>query len=133
MDKKPYDNKLGDHGPALAGLATIFYNPEAYKVLPYRNNFNMKREYVLTGFFIPAYHMVWNKMDHRGFCSEAAGREYYDKERMRKSKDAQALMAFKSEFCYFPEEALIREGSNRFDAEKIAEQITNIELHKTVE
>mgnify|MGYP003306066368 CR=1 FL=1 len=47
---------------------------------------------------------------------------------MRKSKDAQALMAFKSEFCYFPEEALIREGSNRFDAEKIAEQITNIEL-----
>lgn len=123
----------GDHGPALAGLATIFYNPEAYKVLPYRNNFNMKREYVLTGFFIPAYHMVWNKMDHRGFCSETAGREYYDKERMRKSKDAQALMAFKSEFCYFPEEALIREGSNRFDAEKIAEQITNIELHKTVE
>ena len=126
-------NTGGDHGPALAGLATIFYNPEAYKVLPYRNNFNMKREYVLTGFFIPAYHMVWNKMDHRGFCSESAGREYYDKERMRKSKDAQALMAFKSEFCYFPEEALIREGSNRFDAEKIAEQITNIELHKTVE
>lgn len=123
----------GDHGPALAGLSTIFYNPEAYKVLPYKNNYNMKREVVYTGFFIPAYHMVWQKMDKRGFCSEESGREYYDKERMVRSKDPQALLLYKSEFCYYPEEALIREGSNRFDAEKIAEQITNIELHKTVE
>jgi hypothetical protein len=111
----------GDHGPALAGLSTIFYNPEAYKVLPYKNNYNMKREVVYTGFFIPAYHMVWQKMDKRGFCSEESGREYYDKERMIRSKDPQALLLYKSEFCYYPEEALIREGSNRFDAEKIAE------------
>jgi hypothetical protein len=65
--------------------------------------------------------MVWQKMDKRGFCSEESGREYYDKERMIRYKDPQALLLYKSEFCYYPEEALIREGSNRFDAEKIAD------------
>lgn len=41
-------------------------------------------------------------------------------------------MHFKSEFCFYPEEALIREGENRFDGEKLAEQLANIELHKLV-
>ena len=122
----------GDSGPALAGLASIFYDPKAFNVLPYKHTNNLQKEVVYTGFFIPAWAMVWQCMDHRGFCSEEKGRRYYDKNRLEKSNNAEALMIYKSEYCYVPEEALIREGNNRFDSEKLAEQLANIELHKIV-
>jgi hypothetical protein len=111
----------GDSGPALAGLASIFYDPKAFNVLPYKHTNNLQKEVVYTGFFIPAWAMVWQCMDHRGFCSEEKGRRYYDKNRLEKSNNAEALMIYKSEYCYVPEEALIREGNNRFDSEKLAE------------
>lgn len=125
-------NTGGDSGPALAGLASIFYDPKAFNVLPYKHTNNLQKEVVYTGFFIPAWAMVWQCMDHRGFCSEEKGRRYYDKNRLEKSNNAEALMIYKSEYCYVPEEALIREGNNRFDSEKLAEQLANIELHKIV-
>jgi hypothetical protein len=46
---------LGDQGPNLAGLEDIFRNPTSYNVLPYLNNHNETGDWVLTGFFIPAY------------------------------------------------------------------------------
>ena len=122
----------GDSGPQLAGLAEMFYSPEAYNVLPYKNSYNSKGDVVYTAFFIPAYAMLQQFMDARGVCDEKAGIEYYNNIRLKKSQNASALMHFKSEFCFYPEEALIREGENRFDGEKLAEQLANIELHKLV-
>lgn len=122
----------GDSGPQLAGLAEMFYSPEAYNVLPYKNSYNSKGDVVYTAFFIPAYAMLQQFMDARGVCDEQAGMEYYNNIRLKKSQNASALMHFKSEFCFYPEEALIREGENRFDGEKLAEQLANIELHKLV-
>ena len=53
--KSLYDNKLGDSGPNLAGLSSIFLNPKGYNILPYKHNYTKTGEYVETGFFIPAY------------------------------------------------------------------------------
>lgn len=120
----------GDSGPQLEGLANIFLNPTAYEVFPYKHNYNQKREYVYTGFFIPAYSMVVSLMDNRGFCDDSKGKFYYDQIRLKKADDSSALLTFQSEYCYYPEEALIREGESRFDTEKLAAQLTDIELHK---
>ena len=46
---------MGDKGPALEGLKSIYYNPEAYDVLPFRHCYTQTGEQALTGFFIPAF------------------------------------------------------------------------------
>jgi hypothetical protein len=77
--------------------------------------------------------MVTKFCDNRGVCDEIEAKQYYNTERLKKSNDPQNLLEYKSEYCFYPEEALIREGSNRFDSALLAEQIANIELHKLVE
>jgi hypothetical protein len=123
----------GDNGVQLAGLSGMFYNPTDYNFLPYRHNYTDNKQYVYTGFFIAAYTMYIPMCDSRGVCNEIDAKIYYNSERVKKSNDAKNLLEYKSEFCFTPEEALIRQGDNRFDTELLAEQIANIELHKTVE
>ena len=111
----------------------MFYDPVAFKGLPYKHNHTQSGEYVYTAFFIPAYTMHIASCDSRGVCNEIDAKIYYNSERVKKSGNAQNLLEYKSEYCFYPEEALIREGENRFDQVKISEQIANIELHKIVE
>lgn len=120
----------GDSGPQLAGLAKIFYNPEVFNVLPFKNTFNQKRETVYTAFFIPAYTVVSQFLDNRGVCNSEQAKEYYDKQRKNMASDPDTLLKYCSEYCFYPEEALIREGSNQFNTELLSEQSANIELHK---
>lgn len=122
----------GDHGVQLEGLADMFYNPKSYEILPFKNNYNQKKEVVYTAFFLPAYTMASQYLDSRGVCDEVSARIYYESMRVKKSDSAKTLLEYKSETCFYPEEALIREGESRFDMEKLAEQVANIELHKLV-
>ena len=111
----------------------MFYDPEGFKGLPYKHNHTQSGEYVYTAFFIPAYTMHIPSCDKRGVCDEISAKQYYNSQRISKSNNAQNLLEYKSEYCFYPEEALIREGENRFDQVKISEQIANIELHKIIE
>lgn len=122
----------GDTGPQLQALSDLFYNPITFNILPYKNNFNATKETVYTSFFMPAYTMLPDFMDSRGYCNEEEAINFYNKERMLRANDPQALLMYKAEFCFIPEEALIREGNNRFDSEKLSEQLANIQLHKLI-
>lgn len=123
----------GDQGPALAGLSSMYYNPESFNMLPYKNYHTRSGEPEFTAFFVPAYTMVTQFCDKRGVCDEIQAKQFYNTERLKKSNDPQNLLEYKSEYCFYAEEALIREGENRFDSVKLAEQIANIELHKLIE
>jgi len=123
----------GDEGSSLAGLASIFFNPKDYEVLPYKNNYNEKGEWVYTGFFVPAYAFVDDLTDDRGVTNEVLAKEYYEKLRKDKASNPENLLIYKSEYCFTPSDALLREGSNEFDAIRLSEQITNIDLLKNVE
>lgn len=123
----------GDSGPNLAGLSSMYYNPESFNMLPYKNYHTRSGEPEYTAFFVPAYSMVTQFCDKRGVCDEILSKQYYNTERLKKSNDAKNLLEYKSEYCFYAEEALIREGENRFDAVKLADQIANIELHKLIE
>jgi hypothetical protein len=43
------------------------------------------------------------------------------------------LITYCAEHCFCPEEALLRQGDNLFDAELVSEQLVNIRVHKSVE
>ena len=127
----------GDEGPALAGLKKMFYNPESYKILPYKNTYGQDKQVQFTGYFIPAYTMWFGDdeghmgFDERGVVNEEMARKYYEKE-FNAIKDPHLLTITKAEFCFTPEDAFILEGSNRFDQELLVEQLQAITLHKTV-
>ena len=128
----------GDSGPALAAMNKMFYNPEAYKILPYKNTYGQSGDVQFTGFFIPAYSMWFGDdkgtkgFDSRGVVNEEAAKEYFIKE-FSTVKDPHTLLISKAEFCFTPEDAFIMEGSNRFDQELLIDQYNAITLHKTVE
>lgn len=121
----------GDSGAKLEGLRTIFYNPEAFNVLPYKHKYSQTGDIVLTGFFLPAFSIVKGEyMDSRGYTNPEKGKEYYDIQRQRFLKSPKDLITFSAEFCYNPEEAFNLEGDNKFNKVNIAEQLTRIRALK---
>ena len=128
----------GENGAALAAMKKMFFNPETYKILPYKNTYSQNEQVQYTGFFIPAYTMWFGDddgnlgFDSRGVVYEDKAKEYFVKV-FNDTKDADALLITKAEFCFTPEDAFILEGSNRFDQELLIEQLQAITIHKTVE
>ena len=121
----------GDSGNKLEGLRTIYYDPTAFNVLPYRHNYSQTGEYVLTGFFLPAFSIVKGEyMDKRGYTNPIRGKEYYDKQRLRFSRSPKDLIVYSAEYCYNAEEAFSLEGDNKFNKVNIAEQLTQIRALK---
>ena len=122
----------GDHGKPLEGLKKIYYNPRAFKVLPYRHNYTQTGEYEETGFFIPYFVQSLREefMDHRGVCN-------IEKYKIELQKERDHLLAVPEEYykkcaerCWFAEEAFNLEGVNKFNKIKISEQLAEIRLHK---
>lgn len=120
----------GDSGAALAGLAEIFSNPEAFNVLPYKNNYTADGKVQFTGFFIPSYSFMLGSdfTDHRGVTDRAKARAWYEEQ--RKKKSGQALLEYCAEFCFTPSEALLRQGENIFDSLVLSDRLTQIRIHK---
>lgn len=120
----------GDQGPSLDGLSEMFYNPEEAGILPYKNTYTSDGTVQYTGFFIPSYTFMLGSefTDHRGVTNTKKAKEFY--ETTRKQKSGQALLEYCSEFCFTPEEALLRQGDNIFDAIALSDRITQIRVHK---
>lgn len=121
----------GDSGSKLEGLRTIFYDPNAFNVLPYKHHYSQTGDEVITGFFLPAFSIVKGEyMDSRGYTNPSRGKEYYDKQRSRFVNSPKDLITFSAEFCYNPEEAFNLEGDNKFNKVNIAEQLAQIRVLK---
>ena len=122
--------KLGDKGPALEGLKSIYYNPEAYDVLPFRHKYTQTGEEALTGFFIPAFAQVWDCLDHRGYCNQEKAKNKLQKARDKFLNDPEGLIQHCAEYCWNAEEAFNLEGDNKFNRILITDQLAEIRLHK---
>lgn len=127
-----------DMGPAVEGLKKMFYNPRGYTMLPFYNTSMANGEPQMTGYFIPSYSMWFGGedgevgFDERGVVDEERAKKYY-LDQWAQIDDPQSLLIKKSEYCFTPEDAFIMEGENRFDREKLADQLAAIEIHKIVE
>ena len=120
----------GDKGPALDGLKSIYYNPEAYDVLPFRHCYTQTGEQALTGFFIPAFAQVWDCLDHRGYCDREKAKKKLQKSRDKFLNDPEGLIQHCAEYCWNAEEAFNLEGDNKFNRILITDQLAEIRLHK---
>lgn len=122
----------GDHGPQLQGLSDMFYNPADYEVLPFKHSWTNSGDEILSGFFFPAYRMHFNYLDDRGVTNEVLAKQEFEVNRNRLKNDPKSYLEECSEYCFTPEEALIRQGDNQFDQVLLAEQMSQLLLHKTV-
>ena len=121
----------GDSDPkALQGLSEMFNDPEAFNVLPYKNNYSDDGAVQYTGFFLPAYSMMLKTgyVDNRGVTDLKKARDYYETE--RKKKSGQALLEYCAEYCFTPAEALLRQGDGIFDPIIIADRLTQLRIQK---
>lgn len=127
IDKKLYDNKLGDD-MALQGLNNIFLRPEAYNVLPFKNYDTDDGKPELSSFFIPAHKFALTSkyLDKRGVTNHVEFRKFYEGQRAKLSdKDYLNECA---EHCFTPREALSKHGDNLFDPVAIAERMVQIQV-----
>ena len=121
---------MGDSGPQLVGLEKLFNNPKAYNVLPYKHKYTSDNEYVYTGYFIPSWVTVMSCMDKRGYVKEEDGKDHYNKKRESAKSDMTSYIDFCSEYCYYPEEALSKQGENNFNQELLNEQYIDVSILK---
>lgn len=124
---------MGDDGPQLAGLSKLFNNPLAYNILPYKNSYTMDNKVAFTGFFIPAYEFALDPkyVDNRGVTNNIEFRKFYESKRA--NMEGQDLLTYCAEYCFTPNEALLKQGDNMFNAELLSDQITQIRVFKNYE
>lgn len=142
IDKKLYDNILGDKGPALEGLRDIYYDPDGFDVLPFYHNYTDTGDWVYTGYFIPSYIGAITKygvdvngvrrelLDDRGYCNWENYKIQLDLDREKLLNNPRALIDHQAEYCYTAEEAFALEGDNKFNKARIAEQLMRIRALK---
>ena len=116
---------------SMEGLKKMTLNPIAYDIFPVRHNYTQNGKYILSGLFIPAYRIVYEFVDKRGWCNLEKAKDYYIKEREKKAGNPKDLLEYKSEYCFTIEEALIQHADNIFPREELAEQSAQIEIYKT--
>ena len=117
----------GDSGPNLAGLAEIFNNPADFGVLGYRHNHTKSGDICITGFFVPAWSIIRELMDERGYVNEEEGKAFRQKhDRDPLQGNPKQLLIKCAEQCWYPEEALALEGDERFNTVLLTEQKSRI-------
>lgn len=117
---------------SMQGLKKMTLNPQAYNILPVRHKFTQDGRYIITGLFIPSYRIVYELIDSRGWCNAEKAKEYYLKERAKLIDEPKDLLEYKSEYCFTIEEALIQHSDNIFPVEELVEQLTQIDIYKSV-
>lgn len=122
----------GDFGPPLEGLKKIYYNPKAFKILPFRHKWTQDGTTVESGFFLPYFLQSLNPeyMDSRGVCNQTEYKKVLQEERNNLLAVPEDYLKKCAERCWNAEEAFTLEGQNKFNKMKIADQLAKIRLHK---
>lgn len=122
----------GDFGPPLEGLKKIYYNPRAFKILPFRHKWTQDGTTIESGFFLPYFLQSLNPeyMDSRGVCNQIEYKKVLQEERNNLLAIPEDYLKKCAERCWNAEEAFTLEGQNKFNKMKIADQLAKIRLHK---
>lgn len=122
----------GDFGPPLEGLKKIYYNPRAFKILPFRHKWTQDGTATESGFFLPYFLQSLNPeyMDSRGVCNQTEYKKVLQEERNNLLAVPEDYLKKCAERCWNAEEAFTLEGQNKFNKMKIADQLAKIRLHK---
>ena len=123
----------GDTKEALGGLKKMFYDPNAYGILPFRHTYTQTGEEAITSYFIPCTKIPKNRarfLEHRGFVDPDKVKAWQDEERAKMINTPEALMDHCAEFPYTDAEAFSSGNINKFNKLYITEQLTRIRTLK---
>ena len=100
----------------------MFNDPLKYKILPMKNFFTRDNKVQYTGFFIPAhkFSLIPQYVDHRGYTDSEEFKKHYESERAL--LEGMDLVDYCAEYCFYPDEALLRQGDNIFDTAAISDR-----------
>lgn len=111
----------------------MFYDPEAYGILPHRHSYTQTGEQALTSFFIPCTKIPKNRerfLEHRGFVDPDKVKAWQDEIRSKMINSPSALMDHCAEYPYNDTEAFSAGNINNFNKVYITEQLTRIRALK---
>lgn len=111
------------------GLEELFYEPESYNVLPFKNMWDEGAEDSNCSFFVPAYTNLDGYMKENGVSDKEAAKKALEKEREKKEKadNPNALTQYIAEFPFNPREATLRSDNNIFPTAELNAHLSNIE------
>jgi len=114
----------GDMAGGTIDFESMFYNPEAYNLLPVVNIWDEGADHTTCGYFFPAYKNKIGHMDHDGNSDVAGARQSEEATReqiKRDSKDAGVLDKHITEYPFTPKEAFLQHTSNVFPTAQLME------------
>ena len=114
----------GDMAGGTIDFESMFYNPEAYNLLPITNIWDEGADHTNCGYFFPAYKNKIGHMDHDGNSDIAGARQSEEATReqiKRDAKDAGVLDKHITEYPFTPKEAFLQHTSNVFPTAALME------------
>lgn len=123
----------GDMEVGTVDYADMFYNPEAYRLMPFMNIWDEGAENTVCGFFHP---VIWNMegfYDSQGNSDLEAATEYEDERRRNKLEKASSsteLQQHVQEYPYCPAEAFLTVSSNNFPVLELRNRLNKVKHEK---
>lgn len=125
----------GESGPGIQGLENIFYNPEAWDMLPLYNVWEDGMQGTECGYFVPCWRADSFHMDKDGNVDIANAIKADKAIRKKKKKTGRPkdLDRRKAEYPNTPSEALQRLTGNGFNTAEIDAQIKRLITNKSLQ
>ena len=114
----------GDMAGGTIDFESMFYNPEAYNLLPITNIWDEGADHTTCGYFFPAFKNKIGHMDVNGNSDMDGARQSEDAKReqiKRDTKDARVLDKHITEYPFTPKEAFLQHTSNIFPTAALME------------
>lgn len=123
----------GDMESGTIDYADMFYNPEAYRLMPFMNIWDENAENTTCGFFHP---VIWNMegfYDEMG-NSDIEGATRYEMERrsdkLEKSSSSSTLQKHVQEYPFSPSEAFLTVSTNNFPVVELNNHLNKVKHEK---
>lgn len=107
----------GDMEGGTIDFESMFYNPEAYNIMPYVNIYDDNMSDTSCGFFFPDYRNKIGFIDKQGFSLVEAAKKYEKEKREHIKKTAKSPAVYDkhiTEYPWNPREAFLQHNQNIF-------------------
>lgn len=120
----------GDMEVGSVDFANMFYNPEPYRLMQFKNVWDDKvSEEAKCGFFVPDYWCKPGFIDGDGNSDTDSAKKYELKKRadlIASTSGATALNAYLTQYPFTPEEAFLRSSMNDFPVVELRTQLAKV-------
>lgn len=122
----------GDMEKGAAELEQVFYNPEAYNMMAYSNEYEDDGGGSKVGYFVPAWKYKITDNEGNSLKKESLEQIEAKREKARTSKKADDFVNTITQDPIVPSEAFMRTGGNMFNQALLNQQFARIRTNKAL-